>query len=299
MKKLIAYKTGIEHTDCIVEEFSNSINRHIKNYSSSIIHINDFLKNGIPNEADGVITFGILRGSGHLLKQAATMDIDRYFIDHAYFDAGYHGDWWVRISKNKHTMNYVREVSDFRWKNFFSQKHPIMPWKTSQERGGNILIIPPTSAICWYFNENEWQDNILNYLENNLSKESFNKVKIRGKPKEPIVDKNGKYLGLKVNEDVQNNPLEDDLNNSSIVIAYNSQVALDASLRGLPVIVNQHNSCNTLSFKLSDLKSGINNPIFDQEPERKKLFKWLTYCQFKFSEIKSGFAWKTISNFQI
>ena len=70
MKKLIAYKTGIEHTDCIVEEFSNSINRHIKNYSSSIIHINDFLKNGIPNEADGVITFGILRGSGHLLKQA-------------------------------------------------------------------------------------------------------------------------------------------------------------------------------------------------------------------------------------
>ena len=42
MKKLIAYKTGIEHTDCIVEEFSNSINRHIKNYSSSIIHINDF-----------------------------------------------------------------------------------------------------------------------------------------------------------------------------------------------------------------------------------------------------------------
>ena len=77
MKKLIAYKTGIEHTDCIVEAFSNSISKHIKNYSSSIIHINDFLKNGIPKDTNGIITFGILRGSGHLLKQAAMMNIDR------------------------------------------------------------------------------------------------------------------------------------------------------------------------------------------------------------------------------
>ena len=155
------------------------------------------------------------------------------------------------------------------------------------------------AVIFWLYHPLAQFVNILNYLEKNLSKENFNKVKIRGKPKEPIVDKNGKYLGLKVNEDVRNNSLEDDLNKSSIVIAYNSQVALDASLRGLPVIVNQHNSCNAISFKLSDLKGGINNSIFDQEPERKKLFKWLAYCQFKFSEIKNGFAWKTISNFQI
>ena len=299
MRKLIAYKTGIQHTDLIVEAFSTSINNHIKNCSSSTIHINEFLKNGIPKDADGVITFGILRGTGHLLKQAAIKNIDRYFIDHAYYDAGYHGDWWVRISKNKHTMNYMKEISDFRWKKFFSHKYPILPWKTSHERGNNILIIPPTSAISWYFDANKWQDDILNYLKNNLSKESFSKVKIRGKPKEPIVDKNGRYLGLKVNEDVQNISIEDDLNNSSIVIAYNSQVALDATLKGLPVIVNQHNSCNALSFKLSDLKGGIHNPIFDKEPDRKKLFKWLSYCQFKFSEIKTGFSWKTINNFQI
>ena len=38
--------------------------------------------------------------TGHLLKQAATMGIDRYFIDHAYLDAGYHGDWWVDQKTN-------------------------------------------------------------------------------------------------------------------------------------------------------------------------------------------------------
>jgi hypothetical protein len=65
------------------------------------------------------------------------------------------------------------------------------------------------------------------------------------------------------------------------------------------VIVNQHNCCFGLSFKLSDLKQGISNPIFDKEPDRLNLCKWLSYCQFKLEEIKSGFAWKTINNFQI
>ena len=31
MKKLIAYKTSVEHTDCIVEAFSNSINKNVLN----------------------------------------------------------------------------------------------------------------------------------------------------------------------------------------------------------------------------------------------------------------------------
>ena len=284
MKKLIAYKTGIEHTDHIIETFSNSINKHIKNYSSSVIHINNFINNGIPKDTDGIITFGILRGAGHLLKQAAMMDIDRYFIDHAYFNAGYQGDWWVRVSKNKHTVNYMKAVSNFRWKKFFSESNHFQPWKKFSERGDNILIIPPTSAICWYFEEYEWLNNILDYLKNNLSKENFNKIKIRNKPKEPIVDKNGKYLGLKVNENVKNIPLEEDLNNSSIVIAYNSQVALEALLKGIPVIVNKNNCCFGLSFKLSELKL--------------ELCQWLSYCQYKLEEVKSGFAWKTINNFQ-
>ena len=67
---------------------------------------------------------------------------------------------------------------------------------------------------------------------------------------------------------------------------------------GMPVIVNQHNSCFGISFKLSDLLKGLDNPIFEIEPERIKLVKWLSYCQFKLSEINNGFAWKTINNFQ-
>ena len=108
----------------------------------------------------------------------------------------------------------------------------------------------------------------------------------------------GKYLGLKQNSTEKQVPIEEDLENASIIIAYNSQVALQATLMGMPVIVNQHNSCFGISFKLSDLLKGLDNPIFEIEPERIKLVKWLSYCQFKLSEIKNGFAWKTINNFQ-
>ena len=205
----------------------------------------------------------------------------------------------MSMSKNKHTMNYIKQVSSFRWDRFFSNKYKISPWKTHHERGKNILIIPPTNAISWYFNENNWEKNILNFLKEILSAEDFKKVKIRSKPNEPVVDSKGIYIGLKENKEAKNIPLEDDLNEASIVIAYNSQVALDALLKGIPVIVDKHNCCYSLSFKLSDLKYGLNNPIFENEPKREELCKWLSYCQFKLEEIKSGLAWKTINNFQI
>ena len=48
-----------------------------------------------------------------------------------------------------------------------------------------------------------------------------------------------------------------------------------------------------------DFKEKKRESIFDKEPDRINLFRWLSYCQFKFEEIKNGFAWKTINNFQI
>ena len=298
MKNLIAYKTDIQLTANIIETLSNSINKYIKGSTSKTLHINEFLKNGIPDNVDGIITLGILRGTGHLLKDAARKNIDRYYIDHAYFEPGYEGDCWLRISKNKHTVNYIKQVSSFRWEKFFSKKYKILPWKNFHERGKNILLIPPTNAISWYFRESSWENKILTDLENYLPKETLKSIKVREKPNEPMVDHKGNYLGIRQNKTKDSVSLEEELSNASIVIAYNSQVALEATLRGIPVIVNKHNCCFGLSFKLSDLKQGIQNNIFDEEPDRLSLCKWLSYCQFTFEEIKNGFAWKTINNFQ-
>jgi len=298
MKKIIVYKTDTIPSDYILPVFSEAINKHIKGWQSECVNIENFIHNGIPKDVNAIATLGILRGTGHLLKEAAKNKIDRYYIDHAYFNPGYGGECWLRISKNKHTINYIRDVSSYRWDRFFTPKNTILPWKNFEQRGNLILIIPPTNAICWYFDDHQWTENLMNYLKKILNKETFNKIKIREKPKEPMVDENGNYLGLKQNSQSDTTPLDEDLQNSSIVIAYNSQVALDATLKGIPVIVDKHNSCFGVTFKLSDLEKGLDNPAFNIEPNRLKLCHWLSYCQYKLDEIKSGFAWKTINNFQ-
>ena len=69
MKNLIAYKTDVQLTANIVEAFSSSINKYIKGSNSKVLHINEFLQNGIPKNVDGIITLGILRGTGIYSKK--------------------------------------------------------------------------------------------------------------------------------------------------------------------------------------------------------------------------------------
>jgi len=75
MNKIISYTTDVGLTAKIVEHFSDAINKHIKGWESEALHINHFLKNGFPKNVAAVATLGILRGSGHLLKEAAKKKI--------------------------------------------------------------------------------------------------------------------------------------------------------------------------------------------------------------------------------
>ena len=52
MKKLICYITDKQLTAEIVSIFSNAVNMHIKGWQSNIIHINDFLKNGMLSQRE-------------------------------------------------------------------------------------------------------------------------------------------------------------------------------------------------------------------------------------------------------
>ena len=94
------------------------------------------------------------------------------------------------------------------------------------------------------------------------------------------------------------NSIEDDLENAAVVIAFNSHVSIEATLKGIPVIVDKNNPCWNISYKLSDINEGLNNYKFDQEPDRLKLFKWLCYCQYNINEVKNGLAWELIEKFQ-
>ncbi len=298
LKKIIAYSTGWNLTTKLVKLLANSIYLHHNNWEVEMYNIESFMKNGLPENIDAVLSYGILRNTGLVFREAAKNNIDRYYMDHAFFDAGFKNDGWLRIIKNSQTTNKILDSPEDRWKSFFEEKYYLRPWKKNIDRGKKILIIPPTSAICWYFNAHNWLKDLLKFFEKNFGGEFLRKIKIREKPNEPIVDKNGNFLGLDEKKIHNQSSLQDDLKDANLVIAYNSQVSLEATIQGIPVIVDKHNCCWPISFSLEDICKDINNEIFDVEPDRLSLVKWLSYCQFNYKEIKDGAAWEIINKLQ-
>ncbi len=298
MKKLIAYSTGWNLTTKLVKVLANAVFLHDKNWEVEMYDINNFTLYGLPKNIDAVLSYGILRNTGKMFKQAAKSNIDRYYMDHAYFDAGFKNHFWMRVLKNKHTMNIIKETSGTRWKEFFSSNYRLKNWKKNSERGKNILIIPPTKAICWYFDQHDWLNNLIKFFEKKFDKPFLNKIKIREKPNEPIVDKDGNFIGLDIKKVADQSPLKEDLKEANIVIAYNSQVALEATIQGIPVIVDNHNCCWPISYSLNDITNDLFNHKFEIEPDRLSLVKWLSCCQFNYTEMKNGSAWRTINQLQ-
>jgi hypothetical protein len=298
-KNLVCYTTEKTGTTKIVQKFAEGVaNLGSDKWIAHVVNIGEFKSSGHPPDTDAIATLGILRGTGLALQSAAAAGIDRYYIDHAYFNPGYASKknikkGWMRITKNKHTMNTLPkgEVSSENWKANFKHNNPIHAWKTRSERGDRILVLPPSNAIQWYFNVPAWEEQVVSHLRRILPIELHKLIKVRRKPKEPIVDKLGNLLRLDTSVEDDSVTLEEDLLESNVVVAYNSMVALKATLMGIPVITNQHNCCYPISFKVKDIQPDMSNLNFDVEPNRTKLVRWLSQCQFSNDQIHSGIAW--------
>jgi|TARA_R110000744_G_scaffold156523_1_gene272128 hypothetical protein len=298
-KNLICYTTEKIGTTKIIQKLAAGVaSLGSDKWTSRVVNIGDFKSSGHPPDTDAIATLGILRGTGLALQSAAAAGIDRYYIDHAYFNPGYASKknikkGWMRITKNKHTMNTLPkgEVSSENWKANFKHNNPIHAWKTRLERGDRILVLPPSNAIQWYFNVPAWEEQVVSHLRRILPIELHKLIKVRRKPKEPIVDKLGNLLRLDTSVEDDSVTLEEDLLESNVVVAYNSMVALKATLMGIPVITNQHNCCYPISFKVKDIQPDMSNLNFDVEPNRTKLVRWLSQCQFSNDQIHSGIAW--------
>ena len=298
-KNLVCYTTEKIGTTKIIQKLAAGVaSLGSDKWTARVVDINDFKNSGHPPDTDAIATLGILRGTGLALQSAAAAGIDRYYIDHAYFNPGYASKknknmGWMRITKNKHTMNALPkgEVSSENWKANFKHNNPMHAWKTRYERGDRILVLPPSNAIQWYFNVPAWEEQVVSHLRRILPIELHKLIKVRRKPKEPIVDKLGNLLRLDTSVENDSVALEEDLEESNVVVAYNSMVALKATLMGIPVITSQHKCCYPISFKVKNIQTDMSNPNFDVEPNRTKLVRWLSQCQFSNDQIHSGTAW--------
>ena len=299
MPRLFVYDTGRPKTTRFTLNFARGVIRQghkAPNRAWEVKHmpIQQYIDHGLPHNIvpgkDAVATLGILRGTGLMLKQAKQQGIDYYYMDHAYYNPGYGGKGWMRITKNGHACTTLKHCDADAYNGFAaSQDKNIMhPW--TGPKGDKIIVCPPTHAVQWFFDEYNWENSIVQQLKNILPTDQHDRIVVRPKPKEPIVDERGNLLELRVNS--QTGSLAEDLEQACCVIAYNSMVALEATLKGIPVITSEHSCCKHVSFQLADI---ANPEMFDTEPvDRQAVLNWLAYNQWKVASLEDGSAWSRL-----
>ena len=300
MPKLFVYDTGRSMTTRFTVAFARGVLRQghkAPNRSWEVKHmpIQHYIDHGLPHDIvpgkDAVATLGILRGTGMMLKDAKNRGIDYYYMDHAYYNPGYSGKGWMRITKNGHACTTLRPCDSSAYEGFAAsqEKNIMQPW-FGKAKGNKIIVCPPTHAVQWFFNEYDWEAKIVEQLKKILPEEDHYRIIVRQKPKEPIVDPKGNLLTLKDNR--QSGSLSEDLKQACCVIAYNSMVALEATIQGIPVITSENSCCTHVSFKLEDIKTP---QVFDREPDnRQAVLNWLACNQFKLASMDDGTAWSRL-----
>ena len=292
--RLIVYDTNRDLTSKVVLKFAQGVS-HDNDWEVRFEKIDRYRKTGFSYSLrpgiDAVASLGVLRGTGEMFHAAQSAGIDYYYMDHAYYDAGYGNKGWMRIVKNGHTMNWLGNSNGNRYVKFFQKNNLLLPWKNNSERGDRIVICPPTNAVSWYAKLSyDWTERVVAQLKSLLPPAHHSRILVRPKPNEPMVDKAGNLLGFRQNPN--EGSLNEDLDNAQCVIAFNSMVSLNATLKGIPVIGGSYNCCKPIAYQIHDV---VTPNVFDAEPiNRTNLIHWLADNQWNIEEIKNGTAWSKL-----
>lgn len=249
------------------------------------VDIEEYNQSGLVPDTDMFVILGILRGTGHVYRDCMARGIDFYYIDHAYFRPGYENGW-LRVTKNHHITNDLRNANPDRFDTFFAEEYPIEPWGAAGDPDGPILVLPPTDAVAWMFHDRDWTERTCDHLARLTDRE----VIVRRKPTEPRVTDDGELIGIVENEPAVGS-LTDDLKRARCAVIYNSNSVIEALRIGVPVIASPYCAGHAVSRDLDRVES--DEHLF-AEPPRRDLFNWLAQCQFHLSELANGGGWQTL-----
>lgn len=245
----------------INEEVSNALHAGIP---GSVLKSTDFVDQYIksPNRFTAV-AYGILRGTESIFKNngsAGWYEVDRGYIRAKHYDGYY------RITRSALQAAYKdHELPSDRLDKLAVQT------KSTYHPKGLILVCPPTKHIEGFCGHRHgwWLETIEAFLrEHNITY----RVRTKG----------------------DSRSLEDDLYDCRGVVTFNSNVAVDAAINGIPVITGKHSICGDWSH--NNLSALVENTLVQETPEHlDKLLRFISYNQFTLDEIRSGVAWRTIS----
>lgn len=210
------------------------------------------------------IGYGILRGTGDIFHHNRLCSVDYYEVDRGYINPN-HYDGYYRISKNGLQAKY-KDI-DLPNDRLDKLKFERAEWFNSK---GKIIICPPSDYIENYYKmvPGAWEANILRSLE--------------GIPRR-----------IKVRDKSDTTPLNHDLQDAYCIITFNSNVAVDASIKGIPVVTGIHSIAG--GWCRNSLYEAINNKL--EAPPKEyidKLLRFVSYNQFTLDEIRNGTAWRAL-----
>ena len=251
---------------------------HVGPFEQSIwpgFDMKDFLK-----ETNDVAVFGILRGTENWLNKCKQLGLNYYYFDHAYFFKAHNHQLnhisnirAYRITKNGENLNKIVELND-------EDRNRIQKYKQFEEtfrlkdirKGRDILIIPPTEAVCRYYkitDLNRW---------------------IR-KTKEEVRKYTDRNFIVRYKTDTRS--LDEDLQNAHCVVTFQSTVGITAILKGIPVICDDVSMCKPVSIKYEDIEKEY---IRDNDLVNKWIDSLLAN-QFSMIEIQDGTAKRIVDKY--
>jgi hypothetical protein len=198
-------------------------------------------------------------------------------IDRGYFNAQHFGGYY-RISLNglRASFGLHRELPGDR---FGVLRKVIKPW----QKGNHILVCPPTEAVWRFYNFktaiNDDNEEISPVGTNNWTAKVIEEIK-QSTDRTIIIRRKNSHT-----------PIEQDLYNCHCVVTYNSNVAVDALLNGVPAFTFSEEIPR--NYHLNKIES---DEIYSTDRER--VFNFLAYCQFTLKEFESGYAWRTAQEVQ-
>ena len=230
-----------------------------------------------------IVTLGILRGTEQLLWRAKENKINYYYIDHAYFfRADKHinnkitKDRNYRICLNTEHLNYLTNKSliDADYARIEKNKMLMFPRNITRKTGNKILVCPPSFAIGRFY---KFENGVQTWLDDTIK---------------AIKSQTNKEILIRLKESTT--PLVQDLEDVYCVVTYQSTLAIEAILNGIPVYCDQSSS----SAPVSNTHLNISQTYFPTKDEIENWVINLLANQFTIEEMNSGLALETVNRLQ-
>jgi hypothetical protein len=146
----------------------------------------------------------------------------------------------------------------------------------------NILVLPPSTATQYIYPESKtWLERALRVIRDNTNKN----IVVREKPIQMrLTAENTVESVMKFKHE---RTIEAELADAARVVTFNSAVAVQATIMGIPAHCSQEGAAAPVRFQLN-LMDGVS------EPPRQQWLNQLIYHQFRTSEVADGTAWRLL-----